>query len=85
MTMGPVCEDPEDSREYFRLTKQIFDMLSEKYGFYFVDIFTPLFDESTGEIYSDYTSDGVHLTPIGYSVFTGALTPVLEKILENKK
>lgn len=33
MTMGPVCEDPEDSREYFRLTKQIFDMLSEKYGF----------------------------------------------------
>ena len=34
MTMGPVCDDPEDSRKYFRLTKEIFDLLSEKYGFF---------------------------------------------------
>lgn len=33
MTMGPVCENPEDSRKYFRLTKEIFDMLSQKHGF----------------------------------------------------
>ena len=33
MTMGPVCENPEDIRKYFRLTKELFDALSEKYGF----------------------------------------------------
>jgi pyridoxal phosphate enzyme (YggS family) len=33
MTMGPVCENPEDLRKYFRLTKNLFDSLGEKYGF----------------------------------------------------
>lgn len=33
MTMGPVCENPEDIRPYFRLTREIFDSLNEKYGF----------------------------------------------------
>ena len=33
MTMGPVCENPEDLRKYFRLTKKLFDSLNEKYGF----------------------------------------------------
>ena len=33
MTMGPVCEDPEDIRPYFRLTKELFDRLNRTYGF----------------------------------------------------
>ena len=33
MTMGPVCDDAEDIRPYFRLTKQLFDELNAKYGF----------------------------------------------------
>ena len=33
MTMGPVCEDPEDMRPYFRETKELFDRLNEKYVF----------------------------------------------------
>ena len=33
MTMGPVSENPEDLRKYFRLTKKLFDSLGEKYGF----------------------------------------------------
>ncbi len=33
MTMGPVSENPEDLRKYFRLTKKLFDTLGEKYGF----------------------------------------------------
>lgn len=32
MTMGPVCENPEDSRKYFRLTREIFDDIGERYG-----------------------------------------------------
>lgn len=33
MTIGPVCERPEDIRPYFRLAKNIFDDLNSRYGF----------------------------------------------------
>ncbi len=33
MTIGPVCENIEDIRPYFRLTKSIYDNLSSRYGF----------------------------------------------------
>lgn len=33
MTMGPVVEDQEEMRPYFRLTKKIFDNINQKYGF----------------------------------------------------
>lgn len=33
MTMGPVVDDPEEMRPYFRLTKKIFDRLNKTYGF----------------------------------------------------
>ena len=33
MTMGPVCDDPEKLRPYFRLTKKLFDKLQDEYGF----------------------------------------------------
>ena len=33
MTMGPVCENKEDIRKYFRLTKKLFDSMNGEYGF----------------------------------------------------
>ena len=33
MTMGPVLDDPEGMRPYFKLTKEIFDKIKETYGF----------------------------------------------------
>ena len=33
MTMGPVQEDPEDMRPYFRQTKELFDRLNRTHGF----------------------------------------------------
>ena len=33
MTMGPVTDDPEDLRPYFRSTRELFDKLNAKYGF----------------------------------------------------
>lgn len=55
--------------------------LADKYGFTFVDLYTPLFNVETGEIYAEYTSDGAHLTHEGYTVFTETLTPYLEEAL----
>ena len=33
MTMGPALDDPEEIRQYFRLTKKLFDSLNVRYGF----------------------------------------------------
>lgn len=33
MTMGPALDDAEKMRPYFKLTKEIFDRINEKYGF----------------------------------------------------
>ncbi len=55
--------------------------LAAKYGFAFVDLYTPLLNEESGEIYAEYTSDGAHLTPLGYEVFTDTLMPTLEALL----
>ena len=60
----------------------IIEQLAEKYGFFFVDLYSPLLDLTTGEIRSSYTTDGAHLTHEGYFVFTEALTPVIEEALE---
>lgn len=57
-------------------------LLAEKYGFTFVDLFTPLYDVSIGEVYAGYTVDGGHFTHEGYTVVTSLITPVLNALLE---
>ena len=57
--------------------------LAEKYGYSYVDLFTPLLDVDTNEIRSEYTNDGAHQTDLGYEVFTSEITTVIEKILNN--
>ena len=54
---------------------------AEKYGYYFVDMFTPMFDETTGEVYEGYTVDGGHFTALGYEVFTNLVKPIVIKAL----
>lgn len=56
-------------------------LLAEKYGYTYVDVFTPLFDVNTGEVREEYTVDGGHFTHAGYTVLTDTITPVLKEIL----
>ena len=56
-------------------------LLAEKYDFHYIDLFTPLFDVSIGEVYDGYTVDGGHFSDKGYEVLTAQITPVLESIL----
>lgn len=56
-------------------------LLAEKYGFTFVDLYTPLYDVSIGEVYEGYTVDGGHFTAKGYEVVTAQITPVLRELL----
>ena len=57
--------------------------LAAKYGYEFVDLYTPLFDESTGEVYEGYTTDGAHFTQRGYEVVTNTITPAIDKALSS--
>ena len=50
---------------------------AEKYNFYFVDLFTPLYDVDKGEVYEGYTIDGGHFTNLGYDVVTSLVKPVV--------
>ncbi len=61
----------------------IIKKLAAKYGFTFVDLYTPLFDEASGEIHADYTTDGAHLTPQGYEVLTDVLTPNIDALMNS--
>lgn len=54
---------------------------AQLYGYTFVDLYTPLFDVTTGEMNREYTVDGGHFTHEGYTVLTDAITPVLASLL----
>ena len=57
-------------------------LLAQKYEYAYVDLYSALFNLSTGEIHESYTTDGGHLTPLGYSIVTAQITPVLEELLK---
>jgi lysophospholipase L1-like esterase len=61
----------------------VIEKLSQKYSCEFVDIFTPLFDETTGEINKLYTSDGVHFSNEGYLVVSSKIIPAIDKALSD--
>ena len=44
-------------------------LLAEKYGYTYVDLYSVLYDISNNGIYESYTTDGGHLTPLGYRHF----------------
>ncbi len=57
---------------------------AEKYGCPYVDLYTALLNFETNEIYEHYTTDGGHLTPAGYEVFTSCVKPVVDKIFKEE-
>ena len=73
-SMGKTLAEKNKIAAYNNVTVK---KLADKYGFAYVDLYTPLFDEVTGEINSLYTTDGAHLTHEGYTVFTSTVTPAI--------
>ena len=56
-------------------------MLAEKHECPFVDLYTPLLNIETNEIYEHYTTDGAHLTHAGYEVITSEIKLAIAEIL----
>ena len=65
MTMGPVCDNPEDIRPYFRRTKELFDSLSKKYGF--GD--SPILSMGMSDSYKVAIEEGSTLVRVGRRLF----------------
>ncbi|MBQ7308160.1 MAG: hypothetical protein IJW82_06515 [Clostridia bacterium] len=55
--------------------------LAQKYDCTFVDMYTPLLDNSTRELNTHYTIEGVHLNQTGYETVTYILKPIIFKLL----
>lgn len=66
MTMGPVCDDIEDIRPYFRLTKELFDRLGEKYGY----DGKPILSMGMSDSFEVAIEEGANLVRIGRRLFT---------------
>ena len=65
MTMGPVCECPEDARPYFRLTKELFDKLGGRYGFS-----DGILSMGMSDSYKVAIEEGSTLVRVGRKLFT---------------
>ena len=68
MTMGPVVDDPEKMRPYFRLTKEIFDRLNKTYGFEGGGILSMGMSDS----YAVAIEEGATLVRVGRKLFNKA-------------
>ncbi len=77
-TSGP---DWGKRNELFTYNNVKIKLLAEKYGYEFVDIYSPMFDLETGEMNSLYTFDGAHFTTEGFEVVTSVIKPVVDKLL----
>ena len=65
MTMGPVLDDPEGMRPYFKLTKEIFDKIKGTYGFEGEGILSMGMSDS----YAVAIEEGATLVRVGRKLF----------------
>ena len=64
MTMGPVCEDPEDMRPYFRETKELFDRLNRM-----PDFNGKILSMGMSDSYAVAIEEGATLVRVGRKLF----------------
>ena len=65
MTMGPVCEDVENIRPYFKLTKNIFDKIKNAHGF----DGEPILSMGMSDSYRIAIEEGATLVRVGRRLF----------------
>lgn len=65
MTMGPVCEDPEDIRPYLRATRELFDAIGEKHGW----DGEPTLSMGMSDSYRIAIEEGATVVRVGHKIF----------------
>lgn len=64
MTMGPVCDDPEELRPYFRLTKELFDRLNKMF-----DSDNAILSMGMSDSYAVAIEEGATMVRVGRKLF----------------
>ncbi len=82
VSLSPTSGDYADRNETLAYNNVKIKLLAEKYGYAFVDIYTPLFDLKTGEMKAEYTPDGAHFTQLGYDIVTAKIKPIIASLLD---
>ena len=65
------------------ICNQKIKLLANKFGCTFVDLYTPLCNEKTDQIFENYTIEGVHLTDAGYKVISSKINQAITDNLSN--
>ena len=81
LSIPPSCGDYASRNGQIAINNVKIKSRAEKYDYTYVDVFTPLFDFERNELRAEYTTDGLHFTPLGYEVITAEVKPVLEDLL----
>ena len=82
LSLTAMGKDWKHKNEIAALNNVKIKMIADKYDCFYVDLFTPLYDLSTNELYADYTVDGAHFTQKGYEVVTETIRPTILLALE---
>ena len=64
--------------ELIRSINEGIKRLAEERGLIYIDVHSALAGED-GQLKKEYSADGLHLTPLGYEVWSGALRPYVER------
>ena len=64
MTMGPVVDDPEELRPYFRLTRELYDILNERF-----DFMGGILSMGMSDSYAVAIEEGATLVRVGRKLF----------------
>lgn len=67
MTMAPRCQSAAEYRPYFRLTKQLFDTVAERYGY---DTDAPVLSMGMTDSYAVAIEEGATLVRVGRKLFS---------------
>ncbi len=78
---APTSQSITDRNKTFTYNNVKVKLLAEKYGYEFVDIYTPLFDLEAGEMKAEYTTDGAHFTHEAYEIVSGLIKSAIDKVL----
>ncbi len=81
MSIPPVGPHYNDRNHHYAFNNVKIKILAEKYSYTYVDIHSKLIDINTEMLRSEYTTDDLHFTPLGYEVITSTLKPVLLHLL----
>ncbi|MBR7181906.1 MAG: hypothetical protein IKD28_03890 [Clostridia bacterium] len=81
LSLTPMGNALADKNNVATYTNVYLKMLAARHECRFVDLYSALLNPDTGEIYAEYTTDGLHLSPRGYEVMTAAITPTLQQLL----